>query len=364
MPDLFTPLVLGEATLPNRLMVSPMCQYAVEDCDGLATDWHLVHLGSRAVGGAGVVMSEATAVAPRGRISPQDLGIWSDAHAEALAPTAAFVRSQGALPGIQLAHAGRKASKTRPWAGNEPLGPNDGGWEVVAPSEIPWPYEEAAPPTHALPSVEIEEVVAAFADAAARAAEAGFAVAEIHAAHGYLLHQFLSPITNDRDDEYGGDFEGRTRLLREVAAAVGDVWPDGRPLFVRLSGTDWLDDRDAWTVEQTSRVADRLAELGVDLVDISSGGIEPDARPPLGGPGYQLPLAEEVKETCESEIAIGTVGGIATPEQADEIVRNGRADVSIVGREFLRHPYFGIDAARELGVPDECQPPVQYRRAY
>jgi len=361
--DLFTPLTLRDTELPNRLMVSPMCQYSVEDRDGVATDWHLVHLGSRAVGGAGLVMAEATAVEPRGRISPEDLGIWSAEHAAALEPTTEFIKSQGAVPGIQLAHAGRKASKTRPWEGNEPLQPDEGGWEVVGPSDEPWPYDDDPPATRRLTQEGIQAVVDAFREAAVHADDAGFEVAEVHAAHGYLLHQFLSPVTNDREDAYGGDFEGRTRLVREVTEAVREVWPDGKPVFVRISGTDWLSDRDSWTVKQSARLADRLAPAA-DLIDVSSGGIAPGSSPEWVGPNYQLSLAEHVGEHTDSDVAVGTVGGITTAEQADAIVRNGRADLAIVGRQFLRDPYFGLHAAADLGVPERNEPPRQYRRVF
>jgi 2,4-dienoyl-CoA reductase-like NADH-dependent reductase (Old Yellow Enzyme family) len=361
--DLFTPLDLRGTTVPNRLTVSPMCQYSVEEADGVATPWHHVHLGSRAVGGAGLVMAEATAVESRGRITPQDLGIWSDAHADALAETAAFVASQGAVPGIQLAHAGRKASTTRPWEGSEPLAPDEGGWETVAPSATPWPHDDPVP-TRALSRRGIAEVVEAFRDAAARARDAGFVVAEVHAAHGYLLHQFLSPVTNDRADEYGGSFRDRTRIVREVVAAVRSEWPADRPVFVRISGTDWLDDRPSWTVEGSARLADLLYDEGADLIDVSSGGIVPDSAPAWVGPNYQVALAESVREESRRDVAVGAVGGITAPEQADAIVRNGRADLVIVGREFLRDPYFGLHAAQELGALDRTPEPVQYARAF
>jgi 2,4-dienoyl-CoA reductase-like NADH-dependent reductase (Old Yellow Enzyme family) len=365
MPDdLFTPLSLRGTEVPNRLAVSPMCQYSVEAEDGLATPWHHVHLGSRAVGGAGLVMTEATAVEARGRITPQDLGIWADDHADALADTAAFVASQGAVPGIQLAHAGRKASKTRPWEDGRPIRPDDGGWTVLAPSERPWPYDDGeAPPTRAATTADLRTVVDAHREAARRARDAGFVAAEVHAAHGYLLHQFLSPVTNDRTDDYGGSFADRTRLVREVTRAVREVWPDDRPVFVRLSGTDWLDDRDSWTVDQTARLADRLHDDGADLIDVSSGGITPDSSPPWTGPSYQVALAEHVREATDSDVAVATVGGITTAEGADEVVRNGRADLAVVGREFLRDPYFGLHAARELDAADRNPEPVQYSRA-
>jgi 2,4-dienoyl-CoA reductase-like NADH-dependent reductase (Old Yellow Enzyme family) len=363
-PGLFSSLELRETEIPNRLMVSPMCQYSVEARDGIATEWHNVHLGSRAVGGAGLVMAEATAVEKRGRITPEDLGIWSDEHAAALERTAEFIAGQGAIPGIQLAHAGRKASKTRPWEGSEPLQPSEGGWPVVGPSDRPWPYEDEPPETTRLSQDGITTVIDAFRTAAERARDVGFQVAEIHAAHGYLLHQFLSPVTNHREDRYGGSFENRTRLVREVTQAVRDVWPDGNPLFVRISGTDWLTDRDAWTVEQSTRLADRLAEVGADLIDVSSGGIVPDSSPEWVGPSYQLSLAEHVRTNTDTDIAVGTVGGITTAEQAEALLRNERADLAIVGRKFLRDPYFGLHAARALGDLDSNEPPVQYQRGF
>jgi 2,4-dienoyl-CoA reductase-like NADH-dependent reductase (Old Yellow Enzyme family) len=362
--SLFSPLTLRGTESRNRVMVSPMCQYSSPD--GLATDWHRVHLGSRAVGGAGIVMTEATAVEPRGRISPQDLGIWSREHADALAPITDFVRSQGAVPAIQLAHAGRKASTRRPWEGHGPIGTDEGGWETVAPTAEPWPYEEeSAPPTRAMEQADIEALVETFADAARRSLDAGFEVAEVHAAHGYLLHEFLSPVTNDRDDDYGGSFENRTRLLCEVTAAIREVWPDERPVFVRISATDWLPDRESWDVDQSARLAPLLAEAGADLLDVSAGGIHPDQEIPHTGPGYQVPYAETIREHLRSEdvpMAVGAVGGITEPEQADQLVRNERADLAIVGREHLRDPYFALHAARELGV--EADVPVQYGRAF
>jgi 2,4-dienoyl-CoA reductase-like NADH-dependent reductase (Old Yellow Enzyme family) len=357
-PSLFSSFTLRETTLPNRIGVSPMCQYSA--VDGVATDWHLVHLGSRAVGGAGLVMTEATAVSPEGRISPEDLGIWTDEQAAALERIASFIRDQGAIPGIQLAHAGRKASTRRPWEGGVPLAPSDGGWEVAAPSDVPWPYEEGdSPPVRALTTEAVEGIVDDFVAAAERAREAGFLVAEVHAAHGYLLHQFLSPVTNRRTDEYGGDFAGRTRLVREVVEAVRTVWPDGQPLFVRVSATDWLPDRDSWTADDTVRLADDLAAQGVDLVDVSSGGIHPDQRLPQTGPGYQVPYAERVR--TETDLPVAAVGAITTAHHADALVRNGRSDVVLLGREHLRDPYFSHHAAHELG--SEGRWPPQYQRA-
>ncbi|MBP2252048.1 2,4-dienoyl-CoA reductase-like NADH-dependent reductase (Old Yellow Enzyme family), partial [Halarchaeum solikamskense] len=298
-------------------------------------------------------------------ITPNDLGIWSEEHADALRDTTEFVKSQGSVPGIQLAHAGRKASTSRPWEGHDPLQPDEGGWEVVGPSDDPWPYEDqAAPPTRAMDADDIEAVIASFREAAEHALDAGFEVAEVHGAHGYLLHEFLSPVTNDRDDEYGGSFENRARLIREVTEAVRDVWPAEKPVLVRLSGTDWIDDEESWTVEQSARLADLLHEAGADLIDVSSGGISPASFPDWTGPNYQLALAEHVRENAESDIRVGTVGGVTTPEQGEAIVRNDRADLVIVGREFLRDPYFGLHAAHELGHEDDVEVPAQYRRGF
>jgi len=361
--DLFSPLELRGTELPNRVMVSPMCQYSCEDRDGLATDWHRVHLGSRAIGGAGVVMAEATAVEPRGRISPHDLGIWSDEHADALAPVAEFVREQGSVPAIQLAHAGRKASTSRPWEGHEPLAPDEGGWEAIAPSAKSYPGNEDVA-LRGMDKGDISDVIEAFRSGAERALSAGFEIAEVHAAHGYLLHEFLSPVANDRTDEYGGSFENRARLAVEVTEAVREVWPDDRPVFVRISGTDWLPDRDSWTREQSARLADLLSDAGADLIDVSSGGLHPDQQLPAGGPNYQVPLAEHVSAGSERDVAVGAVGGITTAQQADAVVRNGRADLAIVGREHLRDPHFALRAARELDALDRIDVPEQYDRAY
>ncbi|MFW5918619.1 MAG: NADH:flavin oxidoreductase/NADH oxidase [archaeon] len=363
--DLFSDLSIRGTTVPNRTMVSPMCQYSCEDRDGLATDWHHVHLGSRAVGGAGIVMSEATAVEPRGRISPEDLGIWSDEHAAALAETTAFIRAQGSVPAIQLAHAGRKASTSRPWEGHGPLQPSEGGWDVVAPSANPWPYEdEPAPETQRLSTEDIADVVESFRVAARRAVDAGFEILEIHGAHGYLIHEFLSPVTNDRDDDYGGNFENRTRFLREIVAAIRDEVDGDVPLFVRISATDWLDDRDSWTPAQSVRLADDLAEIGVDLIDVSTGGISPDQDIDWLGPNYQERFAERIREETDADVLVGAVGGIRTAEQAQALISNGRADLAIVGREFLRDPYFPLHAAQTLGEGDRLEPPAQYRRGF
>jgi 2,4-dienoyl-CoA reductase-like NADH-dependent reductase (Old Yellow Enzyme family) len=364
--DLFTPLTLRETTSPNRVMVSPMCQYSCENRDGLATDWHLVHLGSRASGGAGIVMTEATAVTPEGRISPEDLGIWSDDHTEALAPIAEFISGQGSVPAIQLAHAGRKASTTRPWEGHDPLQPEEGGWEVLAPSDSePWPYPEGeSPPVHEMTTEDIDGLIEDFRAGAERALEAGFEIAEVHAAHGYLLHEFLSPISNARDDEYGGSFENRARLVQEVTEAVREVWPDDKPVFVRISATDWAPDQDSWTVAQSVDLVDMLAESGADLIDVSAGGGTPDPQIPHSGPGYQVPYAERIDREAESDIAIGAVGGITDPTQADDLIRNDRADLAIMAREHLRDPYFSLHAARELDDSDGVEPPVQYGRGF
>ncbi|ELZ26560.1 NADH:flavin oxidoreductase [Halogeometricum pallidum JCM 14848] len=355
--SLFSSLALRGTELPNRVMVSPMCQYSSED--GMPNDWHLVHLGSRAVGGAGVVMTEATAVSPEGRITPGDLGIWSDEHADALSDIAAFVRGQGSVPAIQLAHAGRKASKTVPWEDSLPIGADDGGWETVAPGSEPYPYEsEETAATREMTADDVETVIDDFRAAAERALDAGFEIAEVHAAHGYLLHEFLSPVTNRRDDDYGGSFENRTRLVREVTAAVREVWPDDKPVFVRISATDWLPDRESWDVEQSARLGPLLADAGADLIDVSAGGIHPDQQVPEPGPGYQVTYAERVKEN--TDIAVGAVGGITEAEQADQIVRNDRADLAILAREHLRNPYFSLEAAHELD--EDVEWPVQYQR--
>ena len=370
MPDsLFSPFTLRDTEFRNRVMLSPMCQYSADD--GFANDWHRVHLGSRAAGGAGVVMTEATAVEPRGRITPDCLGIWSDEHAEAIEPIVEFVGSQGATPGIQLAHAGRKASHRPPAEGGDPI-PTDRerGWETVSATDAPYPDpgagEDELAATSRLDGGGIDEVIDAFAAAAERSLDIGFEVAEVHAAHGYLLHEFLSPVTNDRDDDYGGSFEDRTRLLREVTTAVREVWPDDAPLFVRISATDWLDDRDAWTVGDSVRLADELAPLGVDLIDVSAGGIHPDQSIPSTGPGYQERYARRIRQESETDIAVGAVGGITTAEQADALIRNGRGDLAIVGREHLRDPYFALHAAKELDRldADGIEVPSQYDRAF
>jgi 2,4-dienoyl-CoA reductase-like NADH-dependent reductase (Old Yellow Enzyme family) len=355
MPDahLFSPLTIREITFRNRIAVSPMCQYSSRD--GFANDWHLVHLGSRAVGGAGLVMMEATAVEGRGRISPQDQGIWKDAHVEFLTRIAAFLKDQGAVAGIQLAHAGRKASTVRPWEPPRVIPPTDGGWIPAAPSAVP--FRPGDPPPHELSRDEIRCLVEAFAAAARRALRAGFQLIEIHAAHGYLAHEFLSPLSNRRVDEYGGSFENRIRFTLEVAEAVRAAWPRELPLWMRISATDWAPG--GWTLDDSVALAGRVRDLGVDLVDCSSGGLTLDQKIELG-PGYQVAFAARIR--AEAGVLTGAVGMITTPDQADAIVRSGQADVVLLAREMLRDPYFPLHAARALGVGQA--PPDQYLRAF
>lgn len=353
MSVLFSPLKLRDLNLRNRIAVSPMCQYSCQD--GFATDWHLVHLGSRATGGAALVIAEASAIEPRGRISPEDLGIWQDAHIEPLARAARFIKSQGAAPGIQLAHAGRKAATARPWAGGQPIPPTQGGWTPVAPSALA--FAGGYPIPEALTEAGIAALTRAWADAAKRSLAAGFEVVEIHAAHGYLLHEFLSPFSNRRTDRYGGSFENRIRILREVTDAVRAVWPERRPLFVRISATDWIEP-EGWTLEQSVELAKVLKPRGVDLIDCSSGANVAHAKIPAG-PGYQAPFAEAVRR--QAGIATGAVGMITEPAQAERIVAAGQADVVLLAREMLRDPYWPLHAARTLGA--EAAWPVQYQRA-
>ena len=351
---LFTPRTQREVTLRNRITVSPMCQYSCED--GHATDWHLVHLGSRAVGGAGCVMAEAAAVSPEGRISPADLGVWQDSHTEPLARVFRFLKKQNAVPAIQLAHAGRKASTAPPWDGGGVLGAAQGGWDhVVAPSAMP--FHDGYHVPEALNQAGIDTLVAAFAAAATRMLEAGAEIIELHAAHGYLLHQFLSPLSNRREDQYGGSFENRTRMVRETVAAVREVWPERLPLWLRISATDWV--AGGWSLEESIELARQLGPLGVDLVDCSSGGAVPHAEIPVG-PGYQVEFAERIR--AEAGLATGAVGLITEPEQADRIVRNGQADVVLLARELLRRPQWPLHAARELGV--DAPLPKQYERGF
>ena len=352
MPHLFDPLQLRSLTLPHRIFVSPMCQYSSRD--GFASDWHLVHLGSRAVGGAAVVFTEATAVTAEGRISPQDLGIWSDQHVHELGRIARFVRGQRSVPGIQLAHAGRKGSTSPPWDGLTGVAPNAGGWQPVGPTAER--FTDGYPVPRALAHDEIPAVVDAFQAAARRALAAGFEVVEVHAAHGYLLHQFLSPLINTRTDGYGGSFDNRVKLCLDVAAGVRSVWPERLPVFVRISATDWAPG--GWDLDQSVELARRLRSCGVDLVDCSSGGAVPSAKVEIG-PLYQVPFAERIRR--EAGIATGAVGLITKSKDADEIVRAGQADCVLVAREMLRDAYFPARAALEL---EQILPwPRQYLRA-
>jgi 2,4-dienoyl-CoA reductase-like NADH-dependent reductase (Old Yellow Enzyme family) len=352
-PALLTPLTLRGVTLRNRIAMSPMCQYSAEE--GMCNDWHLVHLGSRAVGGAALIVVEATAVTRDGRISPADMGIWSDAHVEPLARVARFVHEQDAVAGIQLAHAGRKASTLPPWEGGGPiLTAEEGGWTVVGPSPIP--FAEGSPVPVPLDEAGIDAMVDAFEAAARRALTAGFQVIEIHAAHGYLLHQFLSPFSNHREDLYGGSLENRMRLTLRVAGRVRGAMPEELPLFARISATDWAEG--GWDIEQSVELAKRLKEIGVDLIDASSGGTLPRVRIPVG-PGYQVPFARRIRQ--EAGIRTGAVGMITEPLQAEEILRDGDADLIFLARELLRNPYWVQKAQRELGLPVAF--PVQYERA-
>ena len=350
---LFDPFTLRGVTFRNRIGVSPMCQYS--STDGFADDWHLVHLGSRAVGGAGLVMTEATAVDARGRISPEDLGIWKDEHVPPLARITGFLRGQGAVAGIQLAHAGRKASTGRPWEGGQPVAPPRGWTPIVAPSALPFDAGYQTP--QAMSEPDVAALIEAFASAARRALLARFEVIELHAAHGYLLHEFLSPVTNRRDDQWGGTFENRIRLLVEVVRAVRGVWPERLPLLVRLSTTDWLDG-DGWDIEDSIALGRRLAPEGVDLIDCSSGGIAPRIAIEAG-PGYQTANAARIR--AESPIPTAAIGLITSAAQAEHVLRSGQADMVFLARELLRDRYFPLHAARELGA--DVQWPAQYQRA-
>jgi 2,4-dienoyl-CoA reductase-like NADH-dependent reductase (Old Yellow Enzyme family) len=352
MSHLFQPLTLRGLTLPNRIAVSPMCQYQAED--GQVNAWHLVHLGGLAQGGAGLVMTEATAILPEGRISPNDLGLWNRHQAEGLAHVVYFIKGQGAIPGIQLAHAGRKASNPAPWKGSGSLAPAAGGWVPVAPSALPFDAGWTTPT--ALDEAGILTIIEAFMDAARKALAAGFQVIEVHAAHGYLLHQFLSPLSNRRTDAYGGSFENRTRLLREVVAALRDILPEELPLFVRLSATDWMEG--GWDLDQSVALAEELKALGVDLVDCSSGGLVPGAKIALG-PGYQVPFAARIR--TEAGLPTGAVGLITEPAQAEQILAEGAADLILLGRELLRDPRWPLRAAQALGA--EVPWPASYARA-
>jgi len=348
---LFTPLKLRSLELRNRIVVSPMCQYSSPG--GFATDWHLVHLGSRAIGGAAVVFTEATSVTPEGRISPGDLGLWSDDHIAPLARITSFIRAHGALAGIQLAHAGRKAATAAPWLGGKPL-PEAERWPIVAPSALAYSSDHQTP--HALSLAEIRGVIDAFTAAARRARQAGFQILELHAAHGYLIHEFLSPVSNHRTDQYGGSLDNRCRLLCEVAAAVRAVWDSDLPLWVRISASDWTEG--GWTIDDSVALARRLGPLGVDVIDCSSGGNVATAQVPVG-PGYQTPFAERIRRA--TSILTAAVGMITAAEQADHVIRTGQADLVVLAREMLRHPYWPLAAAGRLSHPAPW--PNQYLRA-
>ena len=352
MSLLFSPLTIKNIQLKNRIVVSPMCQYSATD--GFANDWHLVHLGSRAVGGASLIIMEATSVSPEGRISPGDLGLWKDEQIDRLKRITGFIHGQGSIAGIQLAHAGRKASFNAPWNGSKQLSPEEGGWQTVAPSAIP--FNEADVTPLALSTADIEQVKADFKAATIRAIEAGFRVIELHGAHGYLIHQFLSPLSNQRTDNYGGSFENRIRFLLELVDTVQEAWPAENPLFVRLSATDWAEG--GWTAEETVQLSSILKDKGVDLIDVSSGGLAIQQQIPVF-PGYQVQFAEAVKQ--QTGILTGAVGLITSAEQAEGILQDGQADLVLLAREFLRDPYFPLTAANKLGA--EVKWPVQYERA-
>jgi 2,4-dienoyl-CoA reductase-like NADH-dependent reductase (Old Yellow Enzyme family) len=354
MPDLFEPLTIHGITLRNRIGVSPMCMYSY--ADGFSNDWQVIHLGARAAGGAGLVISEATAVEPRGRITPHDVGIWSDAHIDLLVRVTRVIKGSGAVAGIQIAHAGRKAGSRRPWeAGKPPTLGKAQGWQGISPSPIAFNEEYAVP--HELSVKEIKEVQDSFRAGAQRALTAGFEWLELHAAHGYLIHSFYSPLSNQRIDEYGGSFENRIRFLLEAVRAIRPVWPERLPLAVRISGTDWQEG--GWTVDESVELARRLKTEGVDLIDCSSGGVVAQAKVPVG-PGYQIPISEAVRDGAN--ILTAAVGMITAPAQADEIIRNGRADLVLLGREMLRDPYWPLHAAQTLKQPAPVPP--QYLRAF
>lgn len=352
MSLLFSPLTLKQITLKNRIVVSPMCQYS--SVDGFANDWHLVHLGSRAVGGAAAVITEATAVSPEGRISPDDLGIWKDEHIEKLQQITNFIKAQGSVPGIQLAHAGRKASTRSEWKGGGNIPVAEGGWQTVSASPIAFNEGYAAPV--ALDKAGIQQVIKDFTSATQRALQAGFEIAEIHGAHGYLVHEFFSPLTNQRTDEYGGSFENRIRLLLEIVDSVKTVWPAHLPLWVRISATDWADG--GWNIDESVQLAALLKTKGIDLIDVSTGGLVPHQKIAVG-PGYQVPFSSRIKK--DIGISTGTVGMITTATQAEDILQRGDADIIIMARELLRDPYFPIHAAKQLEY--DLTWPVQYRRA-
>lgn len=351
MSKLLSSLVIKNVTLKNRIVVSPMCQYSSRD--GFATDWHMVHLGSRAIGGAALIFTEATAISPEGRISPSDLGIWSDKHISELKKITGFINDHGAIAGIQLAHAGRKASCAAPWDGGKQLDEKHGGWQTFAPDDIP--FMEGLNPPEPLTQGGISKVIADFTAAAGRALAADFKIIEIHSAHGYLLHEFLSPLSNNRTDEYGGSFQNRIRLLQQVIGGIKTVWPEKNPLFVRISATDWTEG--GWSLEESIRLSSVLKDIGVDLVDCSSGGNIFHAKVPLG-PGYQVPFSEAIRKTG---ILTGAVGLITSARLAESILEEEKADLIFLAREILRNPYFALHAARELG--DDIRWPLQYLRA-
>ncbi|MFD9983658.1 NADH:flavin oxidoreductase/NADH oxidase [Streptomyces massasporeus] len=358
MTALFEPYTLRELTIPNRVWMPPMCQYsaAPEGPEtGAPTDWHFAHYAARATGGTGLIIVEATAVSAQGRISPYDLGIWNDTQVEAFRRITRFLTAQGTVPAIQLAHAGRKASTDRPWKGGAPVGPDAHGWDSVAPS--PLAFDDRHPVPAELTIDQIQDVVRQFAAAARRALAAGFEVAEIHGAHGYLINEFLSPHSNHRTDAYGGSYENRTRFALEVVDAVREVWPDDKPLFFRVSATDWLEDG-GWTADDTVRFAADLRAHGIDLLDVSTGGNASGVRIPTG-PGYQVPFAARVKD--ETALPVAAVGLITDVEQAEKILANGEADAVLLGRELLRNPSWARHAARELG--GEVRVPDQYHRS-
>ena len=349
MTQLFSEFKLRDQIFKNRIAVSPMCMYSSEE--GLANDWHFVHLGSRAIGGAGLVFTEATAVSAEGRISPSDLGLWSEAHMAPLARVVQFIQQHGACAGIQLAHAGRKASTKRPWEGSEKVSVEQGGWIPIAPSAIA--FSDKYPMPEALDHAGIQGVIKAFTEAARRSYEIGVNVVEIHAAHGYLLHQFLSPLSNQRQDQYGGSFENRMRLLMEIVESVRSVWPERLPLFVRLSATDWAPG--GWDIEESIQLSRQLAAFGVDLIDVSTGGLLPKVVVPVG-PGYQTHFAARIR--AEAAISTGAVGCLTSAMQVEHVLRTGQADMVFLARELLRNPYWPLQAAKELGHPGTW--PKQY----
>ena len=351
--NLFSPFTLRDVTFKNRIFLSPMDQYSAED--GKPNIWHLTHYGTRAIGGASCLIQEATAVLPEGRISSGDLGMWEDAHVIAARPLVQFIKENGAVPGVQLGHSGRKGSTSIPWKGTGYVDASKGGWGVVAPSAIP--FDDKAPIPRAVNETEIKGIVAAFAKAAERCAAAGYEVIELHAAHGYLMHQFLSPLSNQRTDGYGGSLENRMRFVLEAATAVRKVWPEHLPLFVRISATDWVD-TGGWDLSQSVTLCKKLKEIGVDFIDVSTGGLIPGTKI-VTGPGYQVPFADAIKQGVQ--IPVGTVGQILSPEQAEQIIANHQADAVILGRELMRDPYWPLHAAHALG--EDINWPKQYERA-